>query len=653
MTAVSVTDPASTYWRSIVYIESTFSTGATFTGSGVMVGPNDVLTASHVLYMAQQGGAAVSVRVIPAYDPSPFSAPYGDLTSTSFHYFANYDPDGDGYLMPGDNGPGLGGSELDIGIIDLSSAVGYQTGWMNIDPSFTGGNVNVTGFPSTYGNNMMTDYAYAYTGPIDSTVVYTGVELHPGNSGGPVWYVGSSGAEVVGVVSTASWGASVQGTYTQLMQWISGNDGLISGSGSSGGEQTTPPPTDVITPPTTDPTPAPTVPPLTTIVSTGTSGNDHIGGTSGNDTLAGGYGNDWFAGGDGNDVMIGDTGIDTAMYGARGNYGVAYDHGNIIVTDHMTGGVDTLEGIERLQFSDSLMLTQAAPHVYDRDGDGRADILTRSLDTGTVQVSLVHDTSAGAAQTTTMNGGIDWTIVGNGDFNGDGRGDVLWRHDQGLIAIWNMNGASVGNSSAVAASPANANVAGVGDFNGDGRADILWRTPEGTVSTWQMDDHNIIGGGTVGQMSNDWRVAGMGDFNGDHRADVLWQNDNGAVAMWLMDGTSHTGGGVISSPSIDWRISGIGDFNGDGRDDILFRHDGGQTSIWLMNGESIAGGWGTVTGNPSNNWTIAGVGDFNGDHKSDILWQDLSGAMKVELIDGLHTVATGSVGTLGSDWIVS
>ena len=31
----------------------------------------------------------------------------------------------------------------------------------------------------------------------------------------------------------------------------------------------------------------------------------------------------------------------------------------------------------------------------------------------------------------------------------------------------------------------------------------------------------------------------------------------------------------------------------------------------------------------------------------------LDGAMKVELIDGLHTAATGGVGTLGTDWIVS
>lgn len=652
MTAVAVTDPASDFWRSIVYIEATFSTGATFTGSGVMVGPNDVLTASHVLYMAQQGGAATSVRVVPAYDPSPFAAPYGDLAASSFHYFANYDPDGDGYLMPGDNGSGLGGSELDVGIIDLPTAVGYQTGWMQLDPAFTGGTVNVTGFPSTYGHEMMTDSGYAYVAGVDSTVVYSGVELNPGNSGGPVWYESAGTAYVVGVVSTASWGGAVQGTYDQLMQWINGNDGLI-GGGSNGSGGVVAQPAPAPEPPPTVPDSAPVVPPLTTTVSAGTTGNDRIAGTAGNDTLTGSYGNDVFDGGNGSDLIIGDTAIDTAVYGARSNYTVAYDYGSITVRDNATGAVDTLQGVERLQFSDSLLLAQAAPQLYDRDGDGHADLLTRSLDNGAVRVAAIHGTTADASQATTMNGGIDWTIVGNGDFNGDGRGDVLWRHDGGLTAIWNMNGASVSRSDAVAMSPASAEVAGTGDFDGDGRSDILWRGADGTVSTWQMNDHSVTGGGTVGQMSADWRIAGVTDFNGDDRADILWQNDNGSVAMWLMNGTAYSGGGVISSPSTDWRISGLGDFNGDGNGDILWRHDGGMTSIWLMNGESIAGGWGTVTGNPNIGWTIAGIGDFNADHKSDILWQDLSGAMKVELIDGLQTAAMGSIGTLGTDWMVS
>jgi len=33
-----------------------------------------------------------------------------------------------------------------------------------------------------------------------------------------------------------------------------------------------------------------------------------------------------------------------------------------------------------------------------------------------------------------------WSIVGTGDFNGDGKDDILWRHTSGDTVIWFTNG---------------------------------------------------------------------------------------------------------------------------------------------------------------------------------------------------------------------
>jgi hypothetical protein len=33
-----------------------------------------------------------------------------------------------------------------------------------------------------------------------------------------------------------------------------------------------------------------------------------------------------------------------------------------------------------------------------------------------------------------------WQIEGIGDFNGDGKSDILWRHTDGTLAIWFMDG---------------------------------------------------------------------------------------------------------------------------------------------------------------------------------------------------------------------
>jgi len=40
------------------------------------------------------------------------------------------------------------------------------------------------------------------------------------------------------------------------------------------------------------------------------------------------------------------------------------------------------------------------------------------------------------------------------DFNGDGNGDILWRHDSGAVAVWLMNGLNI-QSSAVVGTPGN------------------------------------------------------------------------------------------------------------------------------------------------------------------------------------------------------
>ena len=38
------------------------------------------------------------------------------------------------------------------------------------------------------------------------------------------------------------------------------------------------------------------------------------------------------------------------------------------------------------------------------------------------------------------NPGPAWKAVGTGDFNGDGKSDILFQNTDGQIAIWEMNG---------------------------------------------------------------------------------------------------------------------------------------------------------------------------------------------------------------------
>jgi hypothetical protein len=41
-----------------------------------------------------------------------------------------------------------------------------------------------------------------------------------------------------------------------------------------------------------------------------------------------------------------------------------------------------------------------------------------------------------------------WSIKGTGDFNGDGKTDILWQDTSGNVAIWQMNGTAILNQTA-------------------------------------------------------------------------------------------------------------------------------------------------------------------------------------------------------------
>ena len=57
-------------------------------------------------------------------------------------------------------------------------------------------------------------------------------------------------------------------------------------------------------------------------------------------------------------------------------------------------------------------------------------------------------------------------------------------------------------------------VKGAGDFNGDGKSDILWQGSDGTPAIWLMDGTNAVSVGAVGPFNPgpSWQVKGSCRF---------------------------------------------------------------------------------------------------------------------------------------------
>ena len=388
----------------------------------------------------------------------------------------------------------------------------------------------------------------------------------------------------------------------------------------------------------------------------GIGGNDIIAGNEGNDIILGGFADDLLNGNTGDDKILGDNGrLEFAFAGETltditltpSQVVLPADHNLatldfITTTDPILGGADTIFGGLG---NDQILGGTGADTIYGDDGvdrldaswtvisrgdfnaDGKADVLWYNTSDRRTLIWLMDGTTVTSSLLlpTPTN---DWKIAGAADFNGDNRQDLLWRNQvTGDVGVWLTNGTLTPDFGILAAGvPLNWQIANLADFNGDGKADILWTNPTtGQVGVWLINGKTIV---ATSELSANallgWHIAGLGDFNADGKQDIAWRNQaNGAVGIWLMNGLTFDAGLASAAVPSDWQIAGFGDFNGDGKTDLLWRtQDPNQSTVavWLMAGKTIASTSILVNQLPQS-WQIVGLGDLNGDGKTDILWQ--------------------------------
>jgi hypothetical protein len=78
----------------------------------------------------------------------------------------------------------------------------------------------------------------------------------------------------------------------------------------------------------------------------------------------------------------------------------------------------------------------------------------------------------------------------------------------------------------------------------------------GTVAVWEMNGATISKSGVVYDPCPTWHVVGTGGFNQDGKTDITLQNDNGTVATWGMNGAATASSGVIYNPGPAWSVTG-------------------------------------------------------------------------------------------------
>ncbi|MFZ1526144.1 MAG: SpvB/TcaC N-terminal domain-containing protein, partial [Saprospiraceae bacterium] len=202
-----------------------------------------------------------------------------------------------------------------------------------------------------------------------------------------------------------------------------------------------------------------------------------------------------------------------------------------------------------------------------------------------------------------------------GDFNGDGRSDLLTYiglSEGPTFPSLRLGGSGnwkVINSSSSTSWPTQywhqCDKIIVLDFNGDGKDDLM-QIKDNTCNIISINEQGNIQVLYVSGFPTKWHLLYFGDFNGDRKVDLLTRTDpSNNYAPWKM--AMSTGTGFIES---NWSFNTIpdvnqayhlnqimiNDYNGDGKSDIAHARNTGSTSIIdLYYSKGITAGGSTST----------------------------------------------------------
>ncbi|MGE0718913.1 MAG: hypothetical protein AB7P02_25935 [Alphaproteobacteria bacterium] len=354
--------PTTTYpSTTIVQLDVTFPDGITYSSTGVMIGPNDVLTVGHAVYGGDSGGYAVSIVATPALDGTiePFGSAVGVAIQVDPRWVANDRPDAE--IDPFD---------YDYALITLDRDLGAIAGTMSVGvlESPIGTLLQSQGYPADLGFTHLYRVSGTVDGADENTLFFDDdLDLLPGQSGSPVYLSGPAGATVYGLISFdyeeppfSNGVLRITPEYRDnILLWAAtndetdGNDFIIGGpwgeawAGGNGAD---------------------------TIIAGdgndnvhGGAGDDDLNGNLGRDTVDGDAGADFVRGGQGDDSVIGGSGDDWHVNGNRGNDTVRGGTGNDAVyggpdQDSVFGGNgnDTLSG----DLGDDLLTGEAGADLF-------------------------------------------------------------------------------------------------------------------------------------------------------------------------------------------------------------------------------------------------------------------------------------------------
>ncbi|MFO0691685.1 MAG: VCBS repeat-containing protein [Myxococcota bacterium] len=189
-----------------------------------------------------------------------------------------------------------------------------------------------------------------------------------------------------------------------------------------------------------------------------------------------------------------------------------------------------------------LLASEQVVALADLDGDGVRDWIVTDLETGAAEIRGDDATASPRAARATDQAETT-RLLGAGDFDGDGRPELLWQAEDGSFALARPDG-SLPAFAAGATPPAGYRILALADLDGDGRDDLIARADDGllAVGSPTLDGEVPSLAWTTGlaEAGAPSELIATLDLDGDGRAELVWLTDGTAEIRGLGETTPRT-----------------------------------------------------------------------------------------------------------------